>query len=152
MKEDDEGYHLGSFRLLPSTGPHVLGSIFPDLCKGSVPNGPTVLEISRGCLSPRMRAAERLRTRNELISSAVLFALLHGVRAFTCVAGSGWLTQILALGWDCEMLGEPRAINGVSTGAVRIPISPHTIGQLRMAGTYTDTNLVPVTLVRKHAA
>lgn len=152
LKEDDQGHHLGSIRLLPSTGPHVLGSIFPGLCDGPVPSSPAIMEISRGCLSPRMRATQRRQVRDELISGAVLFALLHGIRAFSCVADSGWLSQILALGWDCEMLGEPRLIDGVSTGAIRISVSSGTIEQLRAAGTYRDTNLVPANFTRQIAA
>lgn len=133
--------HLGSFRLLPTDRPHLLGNLFADLCDGPVPTGPDILEITRGCLSPELRAAERLRLRNRLISAAVDYALENGISAFTCVADSGWLTQILAMGWDCQLLGMPRLVSGVSTGALRIDIGSRTIDVLRQAGTYVASGL-----------
>lgn len=136
-----EGEHLGSMRLLPTAHPHLLGSVFPELCEGPVPSGPDIFEITRGCLSPRRRAAERLRIRNTLITAAVQYALLHEIRAFTCVADSRWLSQILSLGWDCEPLGNPAYVEGLVTGALRIPISGHTLGQLHAAGVHVPSPL-----------
>jgi acyl-homoserine lactone synthase len=136
------GEHLGSIRLLQTDRPHLLGSLFPDLCDGPVPTGSDILEITRGCLSPRLRASERLRVRNRLTTAAVHYALLRGARAFSCVADSGWLVQILSLGWSCRPLGEPRAIAGVNTGALLIDIAYDTIPKLRAAGTYAQTPLV----------
>jgi N-acyl-L-homoserine lactone synthetase len=51
---DADGNHRGSLRLLPTTAPHILGSLFPDLCDGPVPTGPNVYELTRGCFSPRI--------------------------------------------------------------------------------------------------
>jgi acyl-homoserine lactone synthase len=133
--------HLGSIRLLPTEFPHLLGSLFPELCDGPTPSGCGIFEITRGCLSPKSRAAERLRTRNRLITAAVRYAVLKRITAFTCVADSGWLSQILSLGWDCEPLGNPALIEGVVTGALRIQISSHTVAQLQRAGVYSDVEL-----------
>jgi N-acyl-L-homoserine lactone synthetase len=141
ISTDSVGTHLGSFRLLPTDRPHILGELFAELCDDDVPAGPNILEITRGCLSPRLRATERLKLRNRLISAAVDYALAHRIRAFTCVADSGWLTQILAMGWDCELLGMPRVVNGVTTGALRIAIEPRTIEVLTEAGTYVAGGL-----------
>ncbi|MDK2768412.1 MAG: autoinducer synthase [Sphingomonas sp.] len=137
----DDSTHLGSFRFLPTDRPHLLGKLFRDLCDGPVPSGPHILEITRGCLSPDLRAAARLRLRNELISAAVDYALENDVSAFTCVADSSWLTQILSLGWDCQLLGMPKLVGGVATGALRIRIEPGTIGLLQQAGTYISPGL-----------
>ncbi|ODP38816.1 MULTISPECIES: acyl-homoserine-lactone synthase [Sphingomonas] len=141
VSTDDKAAHLGSFRLLPTDRPHLLGALFAELCDAPVPTGPDILEITRGCLSPRLRAAERLRLRNRLISAAVDYALDNHISAFTCVADSGWLSQILAMGWDCELLGMPRLVNGVTTGALRIDIEPRTVDVLRQAGTYIASGL-----------
>ncbi len=136
-----QGEHFGSFRLLPTDRPHLLGTLFADLCEGPVPTGPNILEITRGCLSPYLRASERLRLRNRLISAAIDYGLAQGVTAFTCVADSSWLTQILSLGWDCELLGMPKLVGGVTTGALRIRIEPQTISVLQQAGTYIPSGL-----------
>src|SRR4051812_27780219 len=79
ISAEADGEHRGSIRLLPTTRPHILGSLFPELCDGAVPAGHNVYEITRGCLSPRLRATERLRVRNQLTTAAVEFALFNGV-------------------------------------------------------------------------
>lgn len=138
---DANGEHRGSIRLLPTDGPHILGTIFPDLCDEAVPRSPHIYEISRGCLSMRLRAPERLAVRNALTTAAVEFALLHEIHAFTCIADSGWLSQVLALGWDCWPLGLPRKMGRSLTGALRIDITPETPHLLRDAGTYVSAPL-----------
>lgn len=143
---NERGEHDGSIRLLPSVRPHVLGTIFPELCDGPVPSGEHIFELSRACLSPRNRAARRLQVRNTVTTAVVEFALLRGIRRFTCIADSGWLSQILSLGWDCRPLGLPREIAGLSTGALVIEIDGDTPDKLRSAGTY-----VPMRIVHAHA-
>lgn len=133
---DGEGQHRGSIRLLPTAGDHILGTVFPELCEASVPKHEDIYEISRGCLSPRLRAPERLEVRNALTTAAVQLAILQEIRAYTCIADSAWFSQILSLGWDCRPLGLPRKIGRAMTGALRIDITPHTLRQLREAGTY----------------
>ncbi|OAN58650.1 acyl-homoserine-lactone synthase [Sphingobium sp. TCM1] len=142
---NERGEHDGSIRLLPSIRPHVLGNIFPELCDGPVPSGEHIFELSRACLSPRNRAARRLEVRNTVTTAVVEFALLRGIRRFTCIADSGWLSQILSLGWDCRPLGLPREIAGLSTGALVIEIDGDTPDKLRTAGTY-----VPMRIVHAH--
>lgn len=138
---DDAGDHLGSIRLLPTDHDHILGTIFPWLCDGDVPVAPDIFEISRGCLSLRLRAPQRLIVRNALTTAAVEYALMSGISRFTCIADSGWLSQVLALGWDCWPLGLPQQVGRVLTGALRIDITPHTIRQLQDAGTYQHAPL-----------
>ena len=139
---NERGEHDGSIRLLPSIRPHVLGNIFPELCDGPVPSGEHIFELSRACLSPRNRAAHRLEVRNTVTTAVVEFALLRGIRRFTCIADSGWLSQILSLGWDCRPLGLPREIAGLSTGALVIEIDGDTPDKLRSAGTYVPMRIV----------
>jgi len=152
VEAGDDGEHLGSFRLLRTDRPHLLGDVFPQLCDGSVPTGPGTFEITRGCLSPRLGAIERLGVRNRLISAAADFALGHGISHFTCVADSGWLKQIATLGWDCRPLGPPRRIAGVMTGALQITLSDRTVEALRATGTYSQAALVPADLFTELAA
>jgi acyl-homoserine lactone synthase len=77
--------HLASLRLLPTTGPHILGDLFPQLCDGAVPRGPAIAEITRLCLPLRVRAGRRLQVRNQLISAMADHALQAGLRALTGV-------------------------------------------------------------------
>jgi acyl-homoserine lactone synthase len=43
---DSSHTHLGSARLLPTTRPHLLDHLFPDLCAGPVPRGAATYEIT----------------------------------------------------------------------------------------------------------
>ena len=136
------GEHLGSIRLLPTIGAHLLGSVFPNLCDGPVPSGLDIMEISRGCLSTRLRARERLIIRNKLTTAVVAYALGRGVRQLSCIADAGWYSQILALGWDCRPLGLPRRLAGSMTGALAINVTADTPRLLLEAGSYEPAELV----------
>jgi len=129
-----DGRHAGSARLLKSTRPHILDTLFPNLCASAPPTGPDVLEITRFCLGRDQSARERLETRNILVSSLVRYALEHGIATYTGVAEMGWLQQILAFGWRCRPLGLPRTIGGRMLGALRIDISEETPALLARNG------------------
>ena len=131
---DEDGDHLASARLLPTTRPHILGSLFPDLCAVPPPAGPHVFEITRFCLSRRQGAASRRLARNQLVSALAWHALEQGIRTYTGVAEISWLQQILAFGWDCRPLGAPlRHASGV-LGALAIEIGPDTPERLAANG------------------
>lgn len=44
----DGGSHAGSARLLPTLRPHILDTLFPELCASPPPRGADTLEITRG--------------------------------------------------------------------------------------------------------
>ena len=133
---DADGGHAGSTRLLKTTHPHILDTLFPDLCAVPPPQGPDVLEITRFCLDRTQNARDRLETRNVLVSALVRYALEHGVATYTGVAEMGWLQQILAFGWRCRPLGLPRLADGKLLGALRIDISDETPALLAANGIY----------------
>lgn len=123
---DEQGEHLGSARLLKTTRPHILGSLFPELCSGPVPSGTDTFEITRFCLGRNQGTAVRRHTRNQLISALVGYALARGIRTYTGVAEIAWLQQILAFGWDCRPLGVPRQLSCGLVGALAISVRPET--------------------------
>lgn len=131
---DRDGDHLGSARLLPTDRPHILGSLFPDLCESPPPAGPGVMEITRFCLSRRHRAAARRQARNELVSALAWYALDAGIGTYTGVAEMGWLQQILAFGWHCRPLGMPVHHDCGMLGALAIEITSETPALLARNG------------------
>lgn len=147
---DAAGGHLASTRLLPTVRPHILGDLYPDLCDDTPPRGPGIAEITRFCLDRRLRAADRLAVRNELVSALVDDALARGVEIYTGVAEMGWLQQILAFGWRCRPLGLPRAIGGKLLGALSIEITDRTPSLLTRAGIYRPS--VAPAKEQRHAA
>ena len=142
----EDGDHLGSARLLPTTRPHILDSLFAGLCAAPPPTGPEVMEITRFCLSRRHNAMRRRRTRDRLVSALASYALETGIRTYTGVAELGWLQQILAFGWDCRPLGVPARLDCGTVGALAIEIRPDTPELLAANGIWdlTDAPRLPV--------
>ncbi len=136
VNDSDSGEHFASLRMLRTDRPHILGSLFGELCDEQVPTGPDIREISRMCLSPRHRGAERLAARNLLASAMTEYALLTGIRAYTGVADLGWMSRVLSAGWRCEPLGMPRSLGGSMIGAMMIHIDADTIRRLQVSGKY----------------
>lgn len=135
--------HLGSARLLPTTRPHILGSIFPDLCKGPVPTGAHIYEITRFCLDRRLRAPERRQVRNRLISALAQHALMQGIESYTGVAEVTWFRQILRFGWDARQLEVEMQIEGCHLAALQINITPETPNLLATAGIWSPPDPAP---------
>jgi len=136
-----DGRHAGSARLLPTLRPHILDTLFPDLCAAPPPRGAQVMEITRFCLDRSQGARERLETRNRLVSALVRYALENGIATYTGVAEMGWLQQILAFGWRCRPLGLPRTVDGKMLGALRIDVTPETPALLAANGIYRPAPL-----------
>jgi len=133
---DDEGRHEASMRMLPSTHPHLLGTLFPHLCPGGVPVGEATWESTRLCLPQRHGAARRLELRDQLISAMVDFALARGIDRITGVIPDGFRKLVLAMGWRAEPLGPAVRIKGGPIGAFSIDIGPDTPDRLRWTGVY----------------
>lgn len=130
----EEDGHLASARLLPTTRPHILGSLYPELCADEPPCGPTIFEITRFCLDRGLDARTRRTVRDTLVVALADHALDHGITAYSAIAEMGWLQQILAFGWRCMPLGLPQTVGGKLVGALRIDITPETPALLARAG------------------
>jgi N-acyl-L-homoserine lactone synthetase len=133
---DRTGRHEASLRMLPSWLPHLLGDIFPHLCAGGVPVGPTTWESTRLCLPSRHGAARRRELRCALISAMADFALARGIEQITGVIPDGFRREVLAMGWRAEPLGPALRIEGGPIGAFRIEVTPNMRERLDWTGTY----------------
>ena len=138
---EPDGAHLGSARLLPTTRPHILGSLYPELCDGVVPRGAGIVEITRFCLDRRLSAHERRGVRDTLVTELVSHALAHGITQYTAIAEMGWFQQILAFGWRCRPLGLPRVDGNSMLAALAIDIAADTPGLLHAAGIHPDVSV-----------
>ncbi len=123
--------HLGSVRLLPTDGPHLLGDKFARLCADGVPRGPDIFEITRLVTRPGLSRAEATRVRQLLSLAIIEFALAHKVRHFTMMTHMAYLASVIAVGWDCEPLGMPEEMDGVAVAALRIDVDAATLARLQ---------------------
>jgi N-acyl-L-homoserine lactone synthetase len=69
--------------------------------------------------------------RRELVLGMVEFAVIHGIRRYTCLTHVPYLSSVLSVGWDCEPLGLPQDDGGVMLGAVVIDVSLETLVMMR---------------------
>lgn len=135
---DRDGEHLASARLLLTTRPALLDTLFPELVEGAVPQGDDVLEITRFCLSPGIGARQRRTARDALLVGLAKFALANGIRTYTGVAELPWFRQIQGFGWDCRPLGDPVLHKGQALVGLRIDIDTLTVAKLAAAGIVSD--------------
>jgi len=138
-------HHRASARLLRTDRGHLLADLYPHLCAGPIPSGPTVREITRFCLDRNQNAGERRAARNQLVTALADYALATGITAYTGVAEVDWFEQIRRFGWKCEALGQPMRHDGRDLTALHILIEADTPGRLRAGGIDVD---VDHTLVR----
>lgn len=131
VQEPQTGTHWGSVRIVPTSGPHLLGDKFADLCSGPVPTGPDIWEITRLCTAPGLTRELAAIVRTRLAMALVEFALISGITRYTMMTHMAFLSAVLATGWDCEPLGMPVDIDGASTGALLVTITPETQIRLR---------------------
>ena len=124
--------HLGSVRLLPTDGPHLLADKFAGLCAAGVPRGHDIFEITRLVTRPGLPRDEAMRVRRLLSLAIIEFALAHRVRHFTMMTHMAFLASVLAVGWDCEPLGLPVDMDGVAVAALRIDVDAATLGRLQV--------------------
>lgn len=141
---DAMGEHQASIRLMPTTRPHMLDTLFPHLCPLGVPSGHAVWESTRLCLPQRHGAARRRELRNQLFSAMVDFALERGIECYTGVIPDPFRKEVLAMGWQAEPLGPAVRIPGGLIGAFLIHIDPDTPERLGWTGIYVPMlDMVP---------
>jgi len=138
----DEGEHRASARLLPTTGPHLLGDLYFWLCDEAVPRGPAIWEISRFCVDPDQTPSARLGARDELVTALADYALRHDISDYTGVAEWNWFQKIMRFGWSCRPLGNAADEGDSKLVALRIRIDADTKAGLERAGTWVHAGRV----------
>lgn len=152
LRDRASGNHLGSVRLLKSTGPHILGDVFPFLCERSVPVGPDIMEITRLVVSPKVAVRDRVMVRNMLGRAMIEFGLLQGISKYTAVCEFGFLTQLLAAGWQIKPLGLPQMVDGSLIGALQIRLDGRSLALTNDAWRYDAPALRVVEMLSTQVA
>ena len=127
-RESGTGRHQASVRLLPSTQPHVLASLFPGLCEQSVPVAEDCWEISRLLASPaQINGTALVRVHRLLALALVEFALLNQIRSYSLVIEADRVPALLSVGWDVRPLGLPTLCEDRQLQALQIEIAEDTL-------------------------
>jgi len=110
--------HLASIRLLPTTRPHMLTTVYAHLCEAAVPRDADIWEVSRCCVSPDVPLQDQSRLRTQLRIAIAEFGVFQGIRHYISVTPIHLLPELMASGWDAKPLGLPQMIAGASVGAL----------------------------------
>lgn len=137
VQDEATGGHLGSVRLLPTDGPHLLGDKFAGLCEAGVPRSANIYEITRMVTRPGLPRAAAERVREQLSVALIEFALAHGITGYTMMTHMQFLSAVIAVGWNAEPLGMPQRMDGVEVAALRIDVDAATLLRLRAQWNFT---------------
>ncbi len=140
---DESGTCRASARLLPTTGPHMMGDLFAEFVDGPVPTGPHLFEWSRHCPGDPDWPAEINETARLALHLGILeFALMHGVTGFTALMERGLARRARNYGWDCTPLGSPRSYGEGEAIAVMNPVRAAHLVALRVRAGVSGSILV----------
>lgn len=128
-----DGVVLGYQRMLPTTRPHLLSEIMPDLCEGDRPVGPGVWEWTRYCVSRPHRERGRALSpiANALLSGIVEWGLATGVSSIIIEMDPIWLLRLVQLYFRVTPLGLPKRYGPADVVAVTAAFDSRTLARLR---------------------
>lgn len=127
------GKVVGYQRLLPTTAPHLLTDIFPELCEGPAPRGPNIYEWTRNCVAPEWRdsATGLSRISLELTLAVVEWGLSSGVDTVTVEYDPHFLLRALQMQFLVRPLGYQRLIAGKPAIAVSMGFNERTLATVQ---------------------
>ena len=132
LRLGSDGQHVGSLRLLPTTEPHILDTIFAEaLGIEKLPTGPTVWEASRICTNPDIDKETATSVRRELGVAMAEYGLAAGITDYTYVTHSAYVPTMLAAGWEMRPLSLPTIYCGQQLEAIAMRVTPETVPTLR---------------------
>lgn len=128
-----DGRVIGYQRMLPSTRPHILSEILPELCEGERPVGPNIWEWTRYCVEPGYRERGRILSpiANALLTGIVEWGLETGVDTIIIEMNPLWLLRLVQLNFRVTPLGLPKVIGKEETVAVTAHFDRRTLARLR---------------------
>jgi N-acyl-L-homoserine lactone synthetase len=130
------GQIVGCGRLLPTSGPYLLGEVFPHLLNGmAAPHSDRVWELSRfAAMSP---AGAEPAHRQDYVAERVLLQALrhcaaHGVTQLVAVSTPPVERLLLRAGVHCQRLGPPDMAGGKPVIAFVIAVDEASISALTL--------------------
>jgi acyl-homoserine lactone synthase len=129
----EHGEVLGYQRLLPSTRPHLLSEVMPQLCEVERPVGAHIWEISRHCVATGHGTGGRYASpiANALGSGLLEWALECGVSMFIMVIEPMGLLPLVQLLFQPLPLGLPSKVNGREVLAVTLTFDGRVLERFR---------------------
>ena len=133
LVRDDADEILAGLRLLPSTGPHILGDLFPQLAASGVPKGETILELTRFYIAPfKTSKAVRDWLVGVLCSGMIEYAQANGITHITSVIDTFLLKLMLSMECRVKPLGLPQRYAEGEAIAVSVEMTDAILNSTRL--------------------
>ncbi len=128
-----DGQLAGYQRMLPTTRPHLLTDVLPELCEGERPFGPDIFELTRYAVSPAFRDGRRgvSTVGSELIAGFVEWGLQGGVHSVIIEFEPMWVLRALQLKFLARPLGYQRVIGNQNVVATLLSFNSETLQAVR---------------------
>jgi acyl-homoserine lactone synthase len=126
------GKVLGYQRMLPTTRPHLLSDVLPELCEVERPVGAHIWEISRHCVAAGHRSGERVDCAvvNDLALGLVEWGIACGISNFIVEIEPMSLLPLINLNFQPLPLGLPHKIDGQDVMAVILSFDERTLARV----------------------
>ncbi len=133
MLHIEGGEVLGYQRMLPTTSPHLLSDVYPQLCDGPQPVGPDVWDWTRYCVARGHRDRGRALSPigNALLSAIVEWGLESGVSRIIIEMDPIWLLRLVQLHFRVTPLGIPIRMGSSDVVAVVAAFDARTLARLQ---------------------
>jgi N-acyl-L-homoserine lactone synthetase len=132
LTDEEDERHIASVRLNPTERPHMLNTVFADLCEGGPVIGPDVWESSRFTIAPiGLRGTQVMRVSQYLALAHAEFALLNNIGRYTMIGETHRVATVVSMGWRVRPLCLPRECDGDKIVALEVTIDEETLSQMR---------------------
>jgi N-acyl-L-homoserine lactone synthetase len=135
---EEDGEVLGSWRLLPTTGPYMLKNVFPELLHGApAPEADNIWEISRFAVSKRVAGNDSLGTirkvTNTLLEELFKFASRRKIERIVAVSDIRFERILKRAGLLTTRFGEPLQIGVTKAVSGYADVSELNLRRLELA-------------------
>lgn len=144
--KDDE--LVGYQRMLPTTQPYLLNSVYPQLCELTLPNDPQIWEWTRFAVKKphRVRGRKLSPIANKLLSAIVEWGLKENVSSIIIEMNPLWLLRLAQLHFRVTALGITHVLEGEDVLAVKASFDHRTL--LRLEELRGTEDHIPATQAR----
>lgn len=108
-----DGRVVAGSRLVPTSEPHLLSEVFPDLCDiDPMPRSPTVAEWTRGFIIPEFREAAGILLKAQFCATVMEYCLAQRIERIGGLQEVYWLPLWKRFRWTVKVHGTPSLIDG----------------------------------------
>lgn len=132
---EDRAEIVSYARLLPTTRPHLLSDLYPEILSGAVaPVGPRIFEWTRHAVAPRMRESKGAHAFSRAAFGAVACAAeALNIQGLLVQTHPILAERVMDMGWDVEPLALPTPYDGAILLPIFARLTPRTVAIAREA-------------------